>query len=281
MKKKTIKDSLAKLAKTENASRKLEKFLKTTSGQKFVNNIHKERIDVLCKRYHLDYIIYTNLTMAMNMVISAMKTTGVNPIGTVKKPIEWKQEHHPQPKRLVLHTRHNKYTSEIEEKSQCGEYCKKYDTLTSKLTRKELINGYKIHKLDKWILKNPEPVEQDSTGQLNMFYESSHEEWKKNIEGIKIKIEDQIIRKYNPNLTVIGRYSIGGDKYIQKPIGIIEDKENTARLINFLTEDKGIIKIAKDIMTKEKSKDDRLVCAYIRDHNNCTGRVILNSKIAA
>ena len=282
MKKINTASSLAKIDKADKEVAKLTTFLKTTSGQKFVNNIHKERIDVLCKRYHLDYIVYTNLTTTMNVVNSVVNKLGLKPENNAREAVEkLTEQHHPQPKRLTLHTRRIIKDGKIERiKSEISKLNIKIDA-SRKLTHKELLNGYKAHKLDKWLVNNPEPVEQDATGQLNIFYESNHTDWKKNLDGIKIKIEDQIIRKYNPNLTIIGRYKIGESKYIQKPINIIEDKENTARFINFLTEDKGIIKKAKEIVQEEKSKDNRLVCGYLRDHDNNAGRVILDYSVAA
>ena len=281
-KEKTITDNLNKVKKSEKGVARLKAFLKTASGQKFVNNIHKERIDVLCKRYHLNYIVYTNLTITMNVISSVLSKLGMKPENNAKKAVEeLTEQHHPQPKRLTLHTRKIEKDGRIEKiKSECSKLNIINDR-NKKLTHKELLNGYKAHKLDKWLMTNPEPIEQDSTGQLNIFYESNHTDWKKNLDGIKIKIEDQIIRKYNPNLTIIGRYKIGESKYIQKPINIIEDKENTARFINFLTEDKGIIKKAKEIVQEEKSKDNRLVCGYLRDHDNNAGRVILDYSVAA
>ena len=42
----TITNNPAKVAKTEKIIKKLETFLKTNSGQKFVNYVHKERIDI-------------------------------------------------------------------------------------------------------------------------------------------------------------------------------------------------------------------------------------------
>ena len=280
MKKNNISIGLAKIAKNEKNLKKLETFLKTDSGQKFVNYVHKERIDVICRRFHQDYLICTNLTHTLNMVISIMKKLDIKSEVCTKEPINLEYVHHKQPRMLLKHAVRNKYTRPtLEKKSECGKMCERY--IRHYLTHKELLNGYKAHKLDKWLANNPEPVEQDATGQLNMFYESNHTDWKKNLDGIKIKIEDQIIRKYNPNLTIIGRYNIGENKYIQKPIGTIEDKENTARFINFLTEDKGIIKTAKDIVQEEKSKDNRLVCGYLRDHDNNTGRVILDYSVAA
>ena len=273
MKKRNKNRGLAKVAKTEKKLKKLEPFLKTESGKKFIGYLHKERIDVLCKRFHLSYLLCTNSTHTLNLVLSTMKKLNIKPEKNIKKNVELDYSHHKQPVLLPK------------------KVCEKY--IIHHLTRKELINGYKVHKLDKWLIKNPEPVEQDATGQLNMFYESNHTDWKKNLDGIKIKIEDQIIRKYNPNLTIIGRYrvtedhyakppyTVSEDKYIEKPICTIEDKENTARFISFLTEDKGIVKKAKEIIEEEKRKDDRLICGYLRDHDNKIGRSFIAFNLAA
>ena len=199
MKKINTASSLAKIDKADKEVAKLTTFLKTTSGQKFVNNIHKERIDVLCKRYHLDYIVYTNLTITMNVISSVLSKLGMKPENNAKKAVEeLTEQHHPQPKRLTLHTRKIEKDGHIEKvKSECS----KLNTINDrnmKLTHKELLNGYKAHKLDKWLMTNPEPIEQDSTGQLNLFYETNHEEWRKKLDLIKIRIEDYIIKNYNP-----------------------------------------------------------------------------------
>ena len=276
MKKINTASSLAKIDKAEKEVAKLTTFLKTTSGQKFVNNIHKERIDVLCKRYHLDYIVYTNLTTTMNVVNSVVNKLGLKPENNTKEAVkQLTEQHHPQPKRLTLHTRRIIKDGKIERiKSEISKLNIKIDT-NRKLTHKELLNGYKAHKLDKWLVKNPEPVEQDSTGQLNAFYETDHEEWKKKLELIKVQIEDKIIYKYNQNIPLIVRYKSGEQTYVSKKLTSIPDKENTARNINNLSEKDNIIKLAKVELNKEKAKNPKVVAGYLRDHNNQFGRVII------
>ena len=276
MKKINTASSLAKIDKAEKEVAKLTTFLKTTSGQKFVNNIHKERIDVLCKRYHLDYIVYTNLTTTMNVVNSVVNKLGLKPENNAKEAVEkLTEQHHPQPKRLTLHTRRIIKDGKIERvKSEISKLNVKIDA-SKKLTHKELLNGYKAHKLDKWLVKNPEPVEQDSTGQLNAFYETEHEEWKKKLELIKVQIEDKIIYKYNPNLPLIVRYKSDEQTYVSKKLTSIPDKENTAKNINNLSEKDNIIKLAKVEINKEKAKNPKVIAGYLRDHNNQFGRVII------
>ena len=276
MKKINTAKSLAKINKADKEVAKLTAFLKTTSGQKFVNNIHKERIDVLCKRYHLDYIVYTNLTTTMNVVNSVVNKLDLKPENNAKEAVEkLTEQHHPQPKRLTLHTRRIIKDGKIERiKSEISKLNIKIDA-SRKLTHKELLNGYKAHKLDKWLVKNPEPVEQDSTGQLNAFYETDHEEWKKKLELIKVQIEDKIIYKYNPNLPLIVRYKHSEQAYVSKKLTSIPDKENTAKNINNLSDEDNIIKLAKAKVNEEKAKNPKLVAGYLRDHNNQFGRVII------
>ena len=276
MKKINTASSLAKIDKAEKEVAKLTTFLKTTSGQKFVNNIHKERIDVLCKRYHLDYIVYTNLTTTMNVVNSVISKLNMKPENNAKEAVEkLTEQHHPQPKRLTLHTRRIIKDGKIERiKSEISKLNIKIDA-SRKLTHKELLNGYKAHKLDKWLVKNPEPIEQDSTGQLNAFYETDHEEWKKKLELIKVQIEDKIIYKYNPNLPLIVRYKHSEQAYVSKKLTSIPDKENTAKNINNLSDEDNIIKLAKAKVNEEKAKNPKLVAGYLRDHNNQFGRVII------
>ena len=276
MKKINTASSLAKIDKAEKEVAKLTTFLKTTSGQKFVNNIHKERIDVLCKRYHLDYIVYTNLTTTMNVVNRVVNKLGLKPENNAREAVEkLTEQHHPQPKRLTLHTRRIIKDGKIERiKSEISKLNIKIDA-NRKLTHKELLNGYKAHKLDKWLVKNPEPIEQDSTGQLNAFYETEHEEWKKKLELIKVQIEDKIIYKYNPNIPLIVRYKSNEQSYVSKKLTSIPDKENTAKNINNLSDEDNIIKLAKTKVNEEKAKNPKLVAGYLRDHNNQFGRVII------
>ena len=276
MKKINTASSLAKIDKAEKEVAKLTTFLKTTSGQKFVNNIHKERIDVLCKRYHLDYIVYTNLTTTMNVVNSVVNKLGLKPENNAREAVEkLTEQHHPQPKRLTLHTRRIIKDGKIERiKSEISKLNIKIDA-SRKLTHKELLNGYKAHKLDKWLVKNPEPIEQDSTGQLNAFYETEHEEWKNKLELIKVQIEDKIIYKYNPNLPLIVRYKSSEQSYVSKKLTSIPDKKNTAKNINNLSDEDNIIKLAKAKVNEEKAKNPKLVAGYLRDHNNQFGRVII------
>ena len=266
MKKINTASSLAKIDKAEKEVAKLTTFLKTTSGQKFVNNIHKERIDVLCKRYHLDYIVYTNLTTTMNVVNSVVNKLGLKPENNAREAVEkLTEQHHPQPKRLTLHTRRIIKDGKIERiKSEISKLNIKIDA-SRKLTHKELLNGYKAHKLDKWLVKNPEPIEQDSTGQLNMFYESSHADWKKNLDGIKIKIEDQIIRKYNPCVQLL----IFDNESICKKIVHIPDEENNTRNIRYIEENSIINILAKkEVYDANLQNKGKIAYGLLYDHNN-------------
>ena len=264
MKKIDTKKSPAKLAKNEKIIKKLETFLKTDSGKKFVNYVHKERIDVICKRFHQDYLICTNLTHTLNMVISTMDKLDIKPEVCTKEPISLEYVHHKQPRMLLKHAIRNKYTRPtLEKKSECGTMCERY--IRHYLTHKELLNGYKAHKLDKWLTKNPEPVEQDATGQLDMFYESNHANWKKNLDGIKIKIEDQIIRKYNPYVQLL----IFDKESICKKIVRISDEENSTRNIRYIAENSTINILAKkEVYDANLQNKDKIAYGLLYDHNN-------------
>ena len=273
MKKINTASSLAKIDKAEKEVAKLTTFLKTTSGQKFVNNIHKERIDVLCKMYHLDYIVYTNLTTTMNVVNSVVKKLGLKPENNAKEAVkQFTEQHHPQPKRLTLHTRRIIKDDKIERiKSEISKLNIKIDT-SNKLTHKELSNGYKAHKLDKWLVKNPEPIEQDSTGQLNAFYETDHEEWKKKLDSIKIKIEDCIIKRYNSYVQLKLYYynNLYTDaKTKHKKTVYIYDPDNNTRNIRYIKKESKINIIASREVYKAFLKDKtHFAYGLLYDHDN-------------
>ena len=272
-KEKTITDNLNKVKKSEKGVARLKAFLKTSSGQKFVNNIHKERIDVLCKRYHLNYIVYTNLTITMNVISSVLSKLGMKPENNAKKAVEeLTEQHHPQPKRLTLHTRKIEKDGHIEKvKSECS----KLNTINDrnmKLTHKELLNGYKAHKLDKWLMTNPEPIEQDSTGQLNLFYETNHEEWRKKLDLIKIRIEDYIIKKYNPYVQLKLYYYknlFTNAEIKHKKTVYVYDPENSTRNVRYIEKNSKInILASKEIYNAFLKDKKNFACGFLYDHDN-------------
>lgn len=159
--------------------------------------------------------------------------------------------------------------------------CKKLYT-SSKLNHTEFMEGYVQHKLKKWEVKNPCPVQKD-----DMFYSQQYPEWEQRKQNAEERLRDLIINKYT-KLPLIGRFHKNhsdDEQYIEKDVALIKDEDNELSKANNdfmkLNENGKLLTKAKAITKKIRAKDSRLVCTNLRDYKRQRGRILLPELKAA
>lgn len=205
---------------------------------------------------------------------------GTEELENVKEP-KWKYKKHIVPKRLrhahkgyewtKVYTEDGNYTWEKIQISKKSEY-PQYNN--SKLTRKELIEGYIKEKQAKWDRKHPCPAPTD-----DLFKDEYIPAWKKEQEKAHLAIAQQVCAKYGNDIRLLARYEIADSQYTEyKELVKVPDKlgevteENS---INDLPDKSKLIKTAKKITNAEKKRNSKLVATNLRDNKRKKGRIVL------
>lgn len=146
----------------------------------------------------------------------------------------------------------------------------------NKLNHTELMEGYVQHKLKKWEIKNPCPVQKD-----DLFYEQEYQQWSAKRQAAEERLRDLVINKYT-KLPLIGRFHKNhsdDEQYIEKDVALIKDEDNELNKANNdftkLDENGKLLTKARAITKKIRAKDSRLICTNLRDYKRKHGRILL------
>lgn len=148
---------------------------------------------------------------------------------------------------------------------------KNYPYTMPKMNRTEYMEKLVEHKLTKWELKNPKP--------MDMFTEDV-EKWQQLYENMKMHFRDVVISIYD-KLPLIGRFKMGKTNatYMEKKIAEIKDINGEGHDINNLSKSSKLLKAAQEITDKVHARHDNLVSTNLRDHKRTKGRIILPTNL--
>lgn len=133
------------------------------------------------------------------------------------------------------------------------------------------MEAYAQHKFEKWLKKNPRPV------QTEMFEGYSLESWEKAKEEALARCRDFVISVYDP-LPLIGRYESSEGKYKHKEVTRIKDKASDIRVhggINNVPTNATLLKMAQKFTDMEKKRNSSLISTNLLDHTRKVGRILL------
>ena len=133
------------------------------------------------------------------------------------------------------------------------------------------MEAYAQHKFEKWLKKNPRPV------QTEMFEGYSLESWEKAKEEALARCRDFVISVYDP-LPLIGRYESSEGKYKHKEVTRIKDKAYDIRVhggINNVPTNATLLKMAQKFTDMEKKRNSSLISTNLLDHTRKVGRILL------
>ena len=289
----TINKLAYRKLKEDNAKAKFAKFIKTETGEKFINKLDIIALKPLCNQFHLGYLLlwkdYNAVRAIIDEIMSGLK---------IEKPVishpkdygTWTREKfHALPKNLttkkmtVKTVGYNFYgqdpslpfwkrvsTTKIVP-SEVGMFNNKYNNLHYK-TQKEYLDALLNYKIEKWVSKNPKP---DTTGDL--FPKELEEAWcireRRARNTFKKLIEDKYTKR---TVVVTGRFH--GNKendYVEtKIVSFTGNKGCTDDLISKPYNNKAVMK-AFNIIDNIKENDNKLICGFMKIAETGKGRILL------
>lgn len=186
----------------------------------------------------------------------------------------WKEQHHPQPKRLHKKFKKKYYLKGthtirkiVEHPSDYAQF-PNYPYILPKLNKVEYMEKLVEHKTAKWERKNPCPAE--------MFIEDV-EKWKQLRETMKERFRDFVVSIYDP-LPLTGRFVIAKENsatYQEEKVAELKDINGEGHKVNDLPKDSKLIKKAQKVTNETKAKRPNLVATNLKDHKRQKGRIIL------
>lgn len=191
---------------------------------------------------------------------------------------EWKEEKHPQRKRL----RHAKkvwqtiyWPDGVKQRVVKARYKSEYPDYTiKKLNKQEFMEAYAQDKLKKWVKKHPCPVKTDSNTK-DLFEKEYLIPWERERDLALERIRDFVVSVYD-KLSLTGRYKKNENKFEEKPVAKIKDINGEGHKVNELDpKNSKLLKKAQKITNDEHKKNKRLVCTNLKDHKKQRGRIIL------
>jgi len=135
------------------------------------------------------------------------------------------------------------------------------------------------HKQERWLRKNPPPIQQDDE-QRDIFEREFLDPWRNARDAATEQFRNDVISTYH-KLPLIGRFRVGENKYEEKPVAEIKDINNEGHIVNDLDpKTSQLLRKAQEITNKVHEKHANLVNAILGNHKKTHGRIIL-PKIAA
>jgi hypothetical protein len=123
--------------------------------------------------------------------------------------------------------------------------------------------------MKKWEKKHPKPCASDY-----LFKEEFIPAWEKEREEALIRIRDFVVSMFD-KLPLTGRYEEGDNKFTEKPVAELKDKNGDGHRVNELDSKSKLLDKAQKVTNKEKANNAKLVATNLKDHKRKKGRVIL------
>lgn len=134
------------------------------------------------------------------------------------------------------------------------------------------MNAYVEHKMKRWDKEHPKPWKWEGTEQF-LFEEEYLKPWEQIREKRLEYTRNFVCSVYN-KLTLIGRYKTSSDKYVEKSLCVIHNK-NLQSNINDLSSEDEFIKKIQNFTNNIKSKNKNLICVNLKDSYRKIGRLLL------
>ena len=185
----------------------------------------------------------------------------------------WKEQHHPQPKRLRKKFKKKYYLKGthtirkiVEHPSDYAQF-PNYPYTLPKLNKVEYMEKLVEHKTAKWERKNPKPAD--------MFVEEV-EKWNQLRATAIERFRDFVVSIYDP-LLLTGRFVVNKTQqvYDEEKVAEIKDINGEGHKVNELPKTAKLIKKAQKVTNDVKAKRPNLVATNLRDHKKQKGRIIL------
>lgn len=131
------------------------------------------------------------------------------------------------------------------------------------------MKAYEDEKMKKWEKKHPKPCPDD-----DLFKDEMIPQWEKEREEALIRIRDFVVSMFD-KLPLTGRYKEGDNKFTEKLVAELKDKNGDGHRVNELDSKSKLLDKAQKVTNKEKANNAKLVATNLKDHKRKKGRVIL------
>lgn len=190
----------------------------------------------------------------------------------------WEEKKYPQVKSMMkkhMEWIYNKETHKTEKVMVPSTFpTKKYDdyqkSLWKNLGKAAKMKAYEDEKVAKWDRKHPKPCPDD-----DLFKDEMIPAWEHEREQAIERIRDFVVSMFD-KLPLTGRYKEGDNKFTEKPVAELKDKDGEGHKVNDLDPKKSkLLDKAQKVTNKEKAKNAKLVATNLKDHKRKKGRIIL------
>lgn len=301
-----IRSKYIRSLKEDNAKARLSKFLKTETGEKFINKLDIIALKPLCTQFNLNYLLlWKNMNAVRATIDEVMSSINVSKPDKVNLPKDygtWKRDmFHALPKNLttkktVKTIEYNFYgqdpslpfwkrvsTTKKIVPSEVGMFNEKYTNLRFK-DEDERTDALVEYKFKKWQKRNPKP---DTAGDL--FPDSINQAWAQREIAARKSIRMMIENNRKRKLELVIRTKVNDDLYVEEqPIFIpfkrsIADKineTNTSPTYNYedyqlmFLKNKANAK-AQHIVNQIKTNGKNVVCGWLCNRDLNIGRCVL------
>lgn len=143
-------------------------------------------------------------------------------------------------------------------------------SLWKNLGKAAKMKAYEDEKVKKWERKHPKPCPDD-----DLFKDELIPAWEHEREQAIERIRDFVVSMFD-KLPLTGRYKEGENKFTEKPVTELKDKNEEGHKVNDLDPKKSkLLNKAQKATDKEKAKNTKLVATNLKDHKRKKGRIIL------
>jgi len=143
-------------------------------------------------------------------------------------------------------------------------------SLWKNLGKAAKMKAYEDEKVAKWERKHPKPCPDD-----DLFKDEMIPAWEYEREQAVERIRDLVVSMFD-KLPLTGRYKEGDNKFTEKPVAELKDKDGEGHKVNDLDPEKSkLLDKAQKVTNKEKARNAKLVATNLKDHKRKKGRIIL------
>lgn len=199
-------------------------------------------------------------------------------VSAVKGTVDYKVEHHSQPKSLRKKYKKKYYNKGTHTIRKIVEHPSDYVQFPDTTFHPKGIAWYceqiVQHKTARWEKKHPRPIK-ENVNEPDLFEAQYIPKWEAERDAAIERIRNFVVSVYD-KLPLTGRYKESDNKFTEKPVAELKDVNGEGHRVNELDPSTSkLLNKAQKATNKEKAKNAKLVATNLKDHKRTKGRIIL------
>ena len=199
-------------------------------------------------------------------------------VSAVKGTVDYKIEHHNQPKSLRKKYKKKYYNKGTHTIRKIVEHPSDYVQFPDTTFHPKGIVWYceqlVQHKTARWEKKHPRPIK-ENVNEPDLFEAQYIPKWEAERDAAIERIRNFVVSVYD-RLPLTGRYKESDNKFTEKPVAELKDVNGEGHQVNELDPSTSkLLNKAQKATNKEKAKNAKLVATNLKDHKRAKGRIIL------